>query len=277
MNGSLAHRLLSRLLSVVTVAVLVAGFTPLRGFWRGTAHFTEFPLDRRVHFEAGVEPFAAEVAMALPEAVAMVEGRQFRSFPQPVDIYVCASPATLVAYGGPAAAGGFVLNNRVFLSAKLQNTPERLVRLLAHELSHLQLEQHVGSLGYAWNIPSWFKEGLAVLVSGGGGAESVSPAEAREAIPAGRTFFPAMTGRLLFEKSGASYGLSEHMWYRQSELLVQFLRDKDAAAFRRLLVDLADGASFRRAFTTEYPAGIDQLVAEFRTGGAGKKPSQSAP
>ena len=88
MNGSLAHRLLSRLLSVVTVAVLVAGFTPLRGFWRGTAHFTEFPLDRRVHFEAGVEPFAAEVAMALPEAVAMVEGRQFRSFPQPVDIYV---------------------------------------------------------------------------------------------------------------------------------------------------------------------------------------------
>lgn len=262
----MALRLLRGLLSVATAAVLLAGFTPLRGYWRSTERFLEFPLDRRVRFEPGMDALAAAVAEALPEALAMVEGQQFRSFAKPVELYLCASPTTLAAFGGPGLAGGLVLGNRVFLSAAIQNPPERMPRLLAHELSHLQLEQYAGPLGYAWNIPSWFKEGLAVLVSGGGGAEAVTPDAARAAIVAGRTFSPAMTGHLLFENSGRSYGLTEPMWCRQAQLLVRFLRDKDPAAFRRLLVALADGAPFRRAFAAAYPQGMDKVVAEFRAG-----------
>jgi hypothetical protein len=34
-------------------------------------------------------------------------------------------------------------------------------------------------------LPNWFKEGLAVMVSGGGGAEFVGEAEARAAIGRG--------------------------------------------------------------------------------------------
>jgi hypothetical protein len=33
-----------------------------------------------------------------------------------------------------------------------------------------------------WRLPQWSKEGLAVMVSGGGGAEGVSESQAREAI-----------------------------------------------------------------------------------------------
>ena len=159
-----------------------------------------------------------------------------------------------------------MLNGRLFISPKVQNTTERIPRLLAHELSHLHFEQRLGLIGYAWKIPSWFKEGLAVVVSGGGGAESVSPPEARAAIAAGKTFTPAASGRLLFERSGRSYGLSEHMWYRQSALLVEFLQAKDPAAFRQLVEKLESGDRFAPTIASCYHADLAALVREFRAG-----------
>jgi hypothetical protein len=258
------RRLVRRLIIVVIVIGAIVVFTPLRGAWRSTVQFSPYRLDPRVCFEPGAEKLAVIVAAALPDAIASVERQQYRAFAKPVAIYICASPESLASYGGPKSAGGFVLNGRLFIASKPQNTAERMPRLLAHELSHLHLEQQLGMLKYASNIPSWFKEGLAVLVSSGGGAETVSVAEAREAIAAGKGFTPEMSGRLLFERSGRSYGLAEHMWYRQSELLVQFLRERDESAFRRLMIRLDGGTRFRSALKVSYPEGIEVLLREFR-------------
>jgi hypothetical protein len=49
----------------------------------------------------------------------------------------------------------------------------------------------MGRRGYQLNIPSWFAEGLAVYVSGGGGAEKVGAKDAAEAIKSGKMFFCA--------------------------------------------------------------------------------------
>jgi hypothetical protein len=85
------------------------------------------------------------------------------------------------------------------------------------------------------------------------------------AIAAGKTFAPATSGRLVFERSGRSYSLSEHMWYRQSALLIEFMKEKNAAAFRRLVVALADGERFEPTVESCYKANIDALVREFRS------------
>jgi len=51
-----------------------------------------------------------------------------------------------------------------------------------------------------WRLPQWFKEGLAAMVSGGGGAEGVSESQARDAAiisrsqPPTRFSIPASSG-----------------------------------------------------------------------------------
>lgn len=264
-------------LAAVAMGLIVA-LTPLHTLWRSTAQFSSSSIDPRVHFEPGAEQVAAIVARALPEAIATVERQQYRPFAKPVAIYVCASPESLASFGGPRSAGGFVLNGRLFVASKPQNTAERLPGVLAHELSHLHTDQQLGMIDYASKIPSWFKEGLAVLVSASG-AETVSAAEARAAIANGKSFTPPMSGRLLFERSGRTYGLPEHMWYRQSALLVQFLRERDEAAFRQLLRRLDQGVRFKTAFEASYPQGMNTLLQEFRSGkvvslASGGTPSQ---
>jgi hypothetical protein len=267
-NYDLPKKMRRRLLlgsTLVVLALVIWMVTPLRGAWRGTAHFLPSAVDARVRFEAGAGKLADIVARALPDAIATVEREQYGAFAKPVVIHVCATPESIVAYGGPKGAGGFVLNGRLFVSPKPQNTAERMPGILAHELSHLHFEQRLGMVAYATHLPSWFKEGLAVFVSSGGGAESVSESEARAAIAAGRTFAPAVSGRLLFERSGRSYGLSEHMWYRQSALLIQFLKEKDAVAFRDLMARLAQGERFERVLHACYKADIEALVREFHS------------
>jgi hypothetical protein len=257
-------RIFRRTVVVATIVCAVLAAAQFRVLLRSTDHFLTCSQDARVHFEPGAEKLAGTVAMALPEAIATVERQQYGSFAKPITIYVCASVESIANFGGPKSAGGFVLNGRLFISPKPQNTAERIPRLLAHELSHLHSEQRLGMAGYALKVPSWFKEGLAVVVSSGGGAETVSDVEGKSAIAEGRTFTPTMSGRPMFEKSGRSYGLTEHMWYRQSALLVQFLRDRDETAFKRLMSLLDQGSNFKSALKTSYAESIDVLLKDFR-------------
>jgi hypothetical protein len=53
-----------------------------------------------------------------------------------------------------------------------------------HELSHAHIQGSIEAIGYV-RLPSSFKEGLAVMVSGGGGAELISEEAARTAIERG--------------------------------------------------------------------------------------------
>lgn len=251
------------LAAVLVAAATLWWATPLHAGWRSTDHFVSSPGDARVRCEPGAESFAIAVVRALPAAISTVEQRQGRPFRRPVVVHVCATPESFAAFGGPRGAGGFVFNGRLFLSPKLLGTPDRIPRILTHELSHLHLSEPHSLIGYARTIPSWFKEGLAVVVSDGGGAENVSDDEARAALAAGRGFQPEWTGHLLFERSGRSYDLPEHLWYRECALLVQFLRDRDASAFQRLLQALDAGTTFRAALEQSYQQEPVALLAAF--------------
>ncbi len=132
--------------------------------------------------------------------------------------------------------------------------------MLTHELSHLHMAQHRGS---TWRhaLPSWFSEGLAVLVSGGGGDEHVSPAEARAAIAAGVRLAPRAASS--FTGGDHAKGLSSPMFYRQSGMFVGWLRDRDLEAFRMLLLALERRATFPRALSVAYHADVGALWQAF--------------
>jgi hypothetical protein len=257
------------------VVSLLAGelaFGALRPIHRSTNHFLIFDADNRVRYEPGAEQLAATVAQFLPDALAMIEQAQFRPFAKPVTIYVCASTATFERYGyGVAGAGGFVLRGRLFVSPKPQNTAERLPRLLTHELSHLHLEQRLGMVRFARNVPAWFREGLAVHVAGGGGAETVSESEAREAIAQGRVFRRDRRGHLFFRQTPARDGLNAHLFYRQAAMFVAFMSGRQPAAFERLLNEIMEQQDFNASVQRAYGCDVEALWTEFIEGNRARR------
>ena len=161
------------------------------------------------------------------------------------------------------APSACVVGERLFLSPKLLHTKKRIPGILTHELSHLQLTQYVGLWNYQTHMPVWFKEGLAVYVSEGSGAEGVSAKEAYRAILQGKTFHPNGTGALVFKKTASSFGLGTHMFYRQSELFVKWLHDTNPDKFREIFVELKEEKRLDEAMKSLYGFDIRQAWEKF--------------
>ena len=120
--------------------------------------------------------------------MARVEAAQGGPFERPFvvaaylddDAYAAAN-----GLGSPKARGVTYFDRVTMAPALWREEPGYLEADLVHELSHEHLWGHLSAVDY-FQIPVWFVEGLAVTVSGGGGAQGVSVEEAEREI-VGRT------------------------------------------------------------------------------------------
>ena len=223
--------------------------------------------DGRVHFQPDAKVCALEVAALLPAAIARVEIAQARRFARAPTIGVYAS------YDAYARANGLENPNiaatsrsgRVILSPTLCGKERaRLPAVLTHELSHAHLFGWRSPLLSA-RPPSWFTEGLAVMVSGGGGAEGVSETAAAEAI--GKGYAIVVKGQGLWvDYASIPFEIEpprdpprddfttprQRLAYRQAAMFVAWLRERDPKAFVQLLLRIENGASFRDSFHASY-------------------------
>ncbi|MGJ0506692.1 MAG: hypothetical protein ACR652_06045 [Methylocystis sp.] len=218
------------------------------------------PEDARVHFEAQARARAEAAAAALPAAVAKIEAEHGRPFARPPVVAVFADDAAYARANGLGDADivGVSRAGRAMLSPALcQNESWRLVSVLTHELSHVHF--------FGWRPrgaprpPQWFTEGLAVLASDGGAAESVSDADAARAIRDGYGVILDASRWTNFlsipfaaaPPCGAGCDLRsfrQRMAYRQAALFIGWLRRGDPAAFSRLMRALEGGSAFEPAF-----------------------------
>jgi hypothetical protein len=158
---------------------------------------------------------------------------------------------------------GVTFFNRVTLSPRLwREEPAQLEAYLTHELSHEHLLSLLGALEFQ-RIPAWFKEGLAVMASGGGGAQRVSVAEASRAIAAGQIIETPdetyLIGNSPLEAAAWQDGdiyRRVHMGYRQAGMFVAHLNGKDPAAFKNLLHRLLSGERFKPAFEASFGSSV---------------------
>src|SRR5262249_4756075 len=150
---------------------------------------------------------------------------------------------------GSANPVGVTFAGRVNLSPKLfRPQRQRLPAILTHELSHAHIQGWISANAYI-RLPNWFKEGLAVMVSGGGGAELVRSLEERAAIQRGEHIAIEDTGSLLnlaivkFERPPTDATPSHLILlaYRQAGMFVTFLHDSDGPAFARTMNAILDG------------------------------------
>ena len=228
--------------------------------------------DARVRYEGDAEDFAAAVARLLPDAIATVEAAHGRPFAQQPIVTVYADQDAFMrgnfASGSPV---GTTAAGRISLAPALwTERREQLCDILVHELSHAHLQSHLSAYTFG-RIPSWFHEGLAVMVSQGGGAANVSEAVAREALRKGHAItvrdatglfgfpFDPPQDRNLFPLNP----IGQHMIYRQAGMFVAYLRARDPPAFRKLLDALLEGTQFRAAFESSYGTSLSEVWRGF--------------
>ncbi|MBV9861735.1 MAG: hypothetical protein JO267_06260 [Alphaproteobacteria bacterium] len=243
----------------------------------GLLHLPErmpsLPANSQIHYQPGAEDFARDVAALLPEAIARVEAVHGRPFAHPVTVGVYATLEAFSAADGLGSAipVGVMFVGRVYLSPKLfRPQHQRLRAILTHELSHAHLQGWIGEYAYI-HLPNWFKEGLAVMLSGGGGAELVSEPEARTALQRGE--------RLLIDDAGSLTKLTnvplekepenKPPWYpvvlayREAGMFVNYLRESDRPAFDHMMNAILDHRSFTEAVSVGYHDTVRSLWQKF--------------
>lgn len=245
----------------------------IAGFLNMPERMPALAANSQVHYEPGAEDCAREVAALLPGAVARVEAVHGRPFAHPVIVGVYATPqtfATANALGSNAPMGDTIFG-QVNLSPKLCGPQHRrLPAILTHELSHAHIQGWIGDYATLF-LPNWFKEGLAVMVSGGGGAEFVSESEARTAMQHGDALVINDAGGLLQwngvplekEPQNKPDWYPVVLAYREAGTFVNYLREWDRAAFDRMMNAILDGRPFAAAVTTGYHDNVRSLWEKF--------------
>jgi hypothetical protein len=278
------HPIAKTIAAAATVLVLLCGISAaavpalrhvVSGWWNNPEGLPALPETPEVHYEPGAIEQARTVAATLPAAMARVEAVHGRRFAHPVVIGVYVSPEAFASAKGSGSPGSlgvmFTISGNVTLSPDLfSRQRRRLPAILTHELSHAHLRSWMSALAFM-RLPHWFKEGLAVMVSGGGGAEGISEAQARDAIRRGDHIALESSASLLnfddieFENPPVIPDSSFRtlMAYRQAGLFVSFLHDSNPAGFERMMDAIFQSRSFADAVTAGYAADLPTLWSRF--------------
>lgn len=218
----------------------------------------------RIHHEPRAKGCAGVIAVILPGAIARIEAEHGRPFAKPPLVGVYASFSIYARANGLGDAGvaGVSRAGRAILSPTLCGDERaRLVGVLTHELSHVHL--------FGWRPrksprpPQWFTEGLAVMASDGGAAESVTDAQARQAIRDGFGVILDATPWSNFDaipfaaEPPCDAGCDrrtfrQRLAYRQAALFVAWLRRNDGDGFSRLMRAIEAGEDFDEAFRAAF-------------------------
>jgi hypothetical protein len=243
------------------------------GWWNTPDRLPALSSNGQVHYEPGAEDYARDVAALLPDAIATVEAIHGRRFAHPVTVGVYATAEAYAAANGLGSTVpvGVTTFGRVNLSPKLfWPQHQRLRGILTHELSHAHMAGWIG--GYAYlRVPTWFKEGLAVMLSGGGGAELVGEEEARTAIERGEQIVIEDTGSLQNPVEVRLEKVPPHKpaWYpvvlayREAGMFVKYMRETDEPGFDRMMNAILDGRPFAEAVSVGYRDDVRSLWQRF--------------
>jgi hypothetical protein len=238
------HRLL---LALVIVFVAAAGWWHRyvqAAYARLAYDFTRLDGQLDVRYQAGQEERARAVAGMMDDSVRAIENVFETKLDRPVVFCLRTENEYGTYSAAPGSRGSCTVLGEVCLSPRIKDNALELRGILVHEMTHAAVLQRVGAWKHLRRVPAWFDEGLAVYVSNGGGAEKVSKADAREAIIAGKHFDPERMGKVYADK----YGLTAHMFYRQSEMFVGHLIEHTPEFVPSILGELERGLDFPDAF-----------------------------
>jgi hypothetical protein len=230
--------------------------------WPG-ARYANCTPEPRIYCEPGSEAQARAFAAVLPAALSRVEQAQGRPFPEPFRIYTYSSMDSYVRYSGGMGGVAKMSFGEVHLSPRMRGDTADGAAILTHELAHVHLLQHAGSLAMM-RLPNWFMEGWPTFVSGGGGTGGASASQAVALLLRGLHFDAVDEAPSLLSRQDLPRGLRPGMYYRQAALMVDYMRRRDPAAFSRLTAAIYARKRFGPAVHDAYGQPLAVLWQDFR-------------
>ena len=220
-----------------------------------------------VRYDTGSQEMADRIAKAMDHSRHVVEQTHGVAFTHAQELFVCHADCftTFVPVSKEVAAAQF--GNAIFMNDDVIRLREQhrgvsVENFLTHELAHLLLYQRAGPIAYM-RVPSWFREGIAVAVSNGAGAEACTPTEAAQNILEGKHFDPAEVGSLIRDRTAPTYGLRPSVFYRQAGMFVEYLRGRNPTAFQVALKNVLNGQDFQRSFDHAYGQSVSSQWPDF--------------
>jgi len=257
-------KIMFKYLSSLLVVLTISGCSTI--YSRTTYQFETLESPFNIYYETGSEDIAKEIDGFVGDLLSEIEKAQYIKFKSPEDIkiYVFSEAERYSNYSmASIKTRGSATTNEIYISPIIRDRLGTLRSIVAHELSHIHIRQYVGTWDYINDIPEWFHEGLAVTVSGDGGAEKVSKLEASKYLSEGKHFIPRTKGGLLKHKTAHDYGLKPQMYYRQSSMFIRYLIHLDPNAFKRCYTALAEGDSFGSVWKLNYSKDLSELWVGF--------------
>lgn len=250
--------------AILLLCVLVSGCSTL---WARYAYtFKTIETVPRINYQGPVQDIAEKIADNLEGDMKHVidfTGQPFKNA-DALEIFVFESKEKYAKYSSSSPkARGSATKNEIYISPIIRERIHTLGPIVRHELSHSHLRQYVGTLRYWIEIPGWFHEGIGVLVSNGGGAETVSEEEARQALRAGTFFVPRSKSSILGHKYASDYNMKPHLYYRQCANFVMYLRELSPKSFNSVYFDLINGHNFEVVWAKHYGKDMEKLWSEY--------------
>ncbi len=251
---------MKRIFSLIFIFFFLQGCSST--YARLTYEFNESKQDNRVFYEDGAENLASEISNNLNQYISVVKKSQYNSFklPNEIKVYVFANKDRYANFSNSSPlARGSASTNEIYISPIINDRRHTLSAIMIHELSHIHIRQYIGGWRYWSEVPGWFLEGLAVEVSNGGGAESVSDEQAKKLILSGVYFTPREESNIFGHNFANDYGLEPHVYYRQSNLFVRYLQKRDPIAFQKSYLSLIKDREFGDVWQLYYDKTIPEL------------------
>ena len=222
---------------------------PLQGF-------ETLQTDRRVHYESKAKAIAELIAASYPAAISQIEAKLGDKLHTTPDVYLCASDACFFkyAFNKVGRAETRWRGNLILMKAKTLEAEGRLLPVFTHELVHaFWFQRDIGC------TPAWWREGLAVESSNGGGAELVMRSMALQAVRQGQVFQASDENGCWTRMPPGLNGMAWPMFYRQSGLFVEWLRVSDPKAFSAVLAKQRTGDSLWTSIASAYGQSVNSL------------------
>ncbi|MBI9090394.1 MAG: hypothetical protein JEZ12_14355 [Desulfobacterium sp.] len=231
---------------------------------RLTTDFKVLPSDNRILYESGAEVLAHEAARHLPAALENVALKQYGTFKEPITVYAFASTESFSKFSGISKkAMGASVGSDVYLSGMLSTMPEKVYGMIGHELSHVQFSQTLGIINFNRTLPRWFREGLAIYVSDGGGAPRNFEKETLEKFIQKKHFLPVSKGALFNRSLKTTDAIGPRMFYSQSGMFVGYMAKSNPLLFKMFVTKLQSGNGFKSSFFETYGIDVDEMLNNY--------------
>jgi hypothetical protein len=220
--------------------------------------------DSRILIEQGCQANGQKIADKLDSVILAVQGFFQSPFLKPVYITLCSSEKSHMQHCGDVKNSRGMMNwGRIFIApAAFESNAE--IPILIHELVHLHIYQNIGIFKFYGDVPLWFSEGIAVMISQGAGAEDYSDSEAVAWIKEGKCFTPIRHGNLLNPSGENDSQLPWDMFYRQAYLFVSYLEKTKSLAFKLFLSDIEKKMNFQKAFVKNFNNDVTEEFINFK-------------